>query len=211
MTMTHSRRSLGRTKSRPPRIRPRALAGVGSAFLAGARALKADVCLIAIVHNRNDVAPALRGSAGRISARRDHITLRFQPGHLHRRGPGTRDLRNHQHVTCPVARFDCVRGVRLAASAGGGNLILGQRQSGAGSEQKAQNECFMLHAVSPQEKILLYAWYKNKKPRAPGLGGGGAFETEAPTTASRAPAWCWRGPSSRSLRSSRSSGSLHHA
>src|ERR1039458_2624684 len=56
------------------RIRPRALARVGSAFLAGTRALEADVCLIAIVHNRNDVAPALRMSAGRISRSEEHTS-----------------------------------------------------------------------------------------------------------------------------------------
>src|ERR1019366_1629049 len=42
------------------RIRPRALARVGPPFLGGTRTLEADVCLIAIVHNRHDVAPDLR-------------------------------------------------------------------------------------------------------------------------------------------------------
>lgn len=113
------------------RVGPRTLKGEGS-FPHTARPLDAEVCLIAIVHRNHGVAPVLSLRAGQISGDREGRRCRFQPGHLYRHARGTGGLFNYQLVAGLVAGLDGLQGVRLAAFAGAGNLILGQRRSGEG-------------------------------------------------------------------------------
>src|ERR1017187_1596351 len=100
-----------------PGVRPCAFAGTGAVLAGGDAAREANERLVAVVHGDDHVPAVLPFFAADIAGDDCGLVLGFQARHFEGRGPGARQLEEHQCVAGAVADVDRLLLIGLAAFA----------------------------------------------------------------------------------------------